>query len=264
MSNNEETIIAFTRLQRSFHNHLLHFMVFFIITGLPLLSTSFSFLGSLFAIPYDFIGSVYTDLSTSGLTDNERLAAGLQVARIIHRITALFFVIMAIPFVAVQLAHIRKWAIWPEDSWSPVAFFDGIKGLWVNYISFGHARFGKFNVGQKLFAWTMIVAITTITASGFVLMFRDLFSQGIQEFCRFVHAASFVVIGVFLIVHLYLSLLPMNRQALNAMFGDGRLPIDYVKSHHQIWYEKLTGKSAELTTTEKVEPSVAEEELTTS
>jgi len=264
MSNHSESIIAFTRLQRSFHNHLLHFMVFFIITGLPLLSTSFSFLGSLFAIPYDFIGSVYTDLSTSGLTDNERLAAGLQVARIIHRLTALLFLIMAIPFVAVQLAHIRNWAIWPENSWSPVAFFDGIKGLWVNYISLGHFRIGKFNVGQKLFAWTMIVAITAITASGFVLMFRDLFSQGTQEFCRFVHAASFVVIGVFLIVHLYLSLLPMNRQALNAMFGDGRLPIDYVKSHHPIWYEKLTGKRAELTTTEKVEPSVAEEELTTS
>jgi formate dehydrogenase subunit gamma len=103
MSNHSESIIAFTRLQRSFHNHLLHLMVFFIITGLPLLSTSFSFLGSLFAIPYDFIGNVYTDLSTSGLTDNERIAAGLQVARIIHRLTALFFLIMAIPFVAVQL-----------------------------------------------------------------------------------------------------------------------------------------------------------------
>ena len=116
MSDQQETVIAFTRLQRSFHNHLLHFMVFFIITGLPLLSTSFSFLGSLFAIPYDFIGSAYTDLSTSGLTDNERLAAGLQVARIIHRLTALLFLIMAIPFVAVQLAHIRNWAIWPENS----------------------------------------------------------------------------------------------------------------------------------------------------
>ena len=253
MSNHSESIIAFTRLQRSFHNHLLHFMVFFIITGLPLLSTSFSFLGSLFAIPYDFIGSVYTDLSTSGLTDNERLAAGLQVARIIHRLTALLFLIMAIPFVVVQLAHIRNWAIWPENSWSLVAFFDGIKGLWINYVSLGHARFGKFNVGQKLFAWTMIVAITAITASGFVLMFRDLFSQGTQEFCRFVHAASFVVIGVFLVVHLYLALLPMNRQALNAMFGDGGMPIDYVKSHHQIWYEKLTGKSAEPPSTDKKE-----------
>jgi formate dehydrogenase gamma subunit len=245
VSNDQETIIAFTRLQRSFHNHLLHFMVFFIITGLPILSTNFSFLGSLFAIPYDFIGSVYTDLATSGLTDNERLALGLQVARIIHRLTALLFIIMAIPFVVVHLAHIRNWAIWPEDSWRPAAFFDGIKGLWVNYVSLGHARFGKFNVGQKLFAWTMIFTITAITASGFVLMFRGQFSQGTQEFCRFVHAASFVVIAVFLVIHLYLSLLPMNRQALNAMFGEGSLPIDYVKSHHQIWYEKLTGESVE-------------------
>jgi formate dehydrogenase gamma subunit len=253
MSNHQETVIAFTRLQRSFHSHLLHFMVVFIITGLPLLSTSFSFLGSLFAIPHDFIGSVYTDFSTSGLTGNERLAAGLQVARIIHRLTALLFIIMAIPFVSVHLLNIRSWAIWPEDRWSPAAFFDGIKGLLVNYIFLGHARFGKFNVGQKLFAWTMIAAITAITASGFVLMFRDLFSQGIQEFCRFVHAASFVVIGVFLIVHLYLSLLPMNRQALNAMFGDGSLPIDYVKSHHLIWYEKLTGKTPESVSAEKEE-----------
>ena len=264
MSNDQETIIAWTRLQRSFHNHLLHFMAFFIITGLPLFSTSFSFLGSFFAIPYDFIGSVYTDMSTSGLTDNERLALGLQVARIIHRITALLFIITAVRFVAVQLICIRKWAIWPEESWSPAAFFAGIKGLWVNYVSLGHARFGKFNVGQKLFTWTMIAAITAITASGFVLMFRDNFSQGIQEFSRLVHAASFVVIGVFLIVHLYLSLLPMNRQSLNAMFGDGRLPIDYVKSHHTIWYEKLTGKRAEQISAEKVEPSVAEEKLTTS
>jgi formate dehydrogenase subunit gamma len=93
-------------------------------------------------------------------------------------------------------------------------------------------------------------------------MFRDLFAQGIQEFCRFVHAASFVIIGVFLIVHLYLSLLPMNRQSLNAMFEDGRLPIDYVKSHHQIWYEKLTGKSAEPPSTDKKEQESVEGELT--
>jgi len=242
MNNHAENISAFTRLERSFHKHLLHFMVFFIITGLPILSTNFSFLGSIFAIPYDFIGSVYTDLSTSGLTDNERLAVGLQVARVIHRITALFFLILAIPFVVIQLAQIRSWQIWPEDSWGPVAFFDGIKGLWVNYVSLGHVRIGKFNVGQKMLAWTMIVCITAITVSGFVLMFRDLFSQEIQEFCRFVHAASFVVIGVFLIVHVYLATLAMNRQALTAMFGDGNLPVDYVKSHHPIWYEKLTGE----------------------
>jgi formate dehydrogenase subunit gamma len=257
-SNHSETVVVFPRSQRSFHNHLLHYMIIFIITGLPLISTSFSFLGSFFALPYDFLGSVYTDLSTSGMTDNERLAVGLQVARVIHRITALFFIISAIPYVVTNLVNIRSWAIWPEDSWGPTAFLDGIKGLWVNYVALGHARFGFFNIGQKLFAWTTIAVMTAITASGLVLMFRDNFSQGIQEFCRFVHAASFVVIGVFLIVHLYLSLLPMNRQALNAMFGDGTLPMDYVKSHHQIWYEKLTGKSAATPSTDKKEQESVE------
>lgn len=246
-----ETIVAFTRLQRSFHNHLLHFMIFFIITGLPLLSINFSFLGSLFALPYEFVGSVANEFSTSGLTDNARLALGLQVARIIHRITALLFVIMAVPFVIVELINIKSWAIWPEDSWSPMAFIEGNKALITNYVLLKHARFGKFNVGQKMFAWTMIATMTAITASGFVLMFRDFFSQDVQEFCRFIHAASFVVIGVFLIVHLYLSLLPMNRPALNAMFGDGTLPMDFVKSHHEIWFEKLTGKKADSTSSNR-------------
>jgi len=242
MNEHPETIVAFTQLQRSYHNHVLHYMIFFIITGLPLLSTSFSFIGSFFAIPYDFLGGAYPVLSASGLTDNERLSAGLQVARVIHRITALLFVVHTIPFVVVQLIHVRSWAIWPEDSWGPAALFRGIKGLWVNYVCFGHVRIGKFNVGQKLFAWTMILAVTAITLSGFVLMFRDQFSEGVQEFSRLVHAASFVTIGVFLIVHLYLALLPMNRPPLYAMFRDGGLPTDYVRSHHAIWYENLTGK----------------------
>jgi formate dehydrogenase gamma subunit len=239
MSERRDAIVAFTQLQRSFHNHLLHFMIFFIITGLPLLSNSFSFLGSLFAIPYDAFGGLFLDTSTSGLTDNERLSAGLQVARVVHRLTALFFILNAIPFVAVQLLHIRKWAIWPEGRWNVPSAVEGFKGLFINYIMFGHVRIGKFNIGQKLFAWTMIGAILAITGSGLVLMFRNQFPEGVQEFSRLVHAASFVVIGVFLIVHLYLALLPMNRQSLYAMFRDGTLPVDYVKSHHALWYDKL-------------------------
>ena len=242
MSDHQDTIVAFTQQQRSFHNHLLHFMIFFIITGLPLLSPSFSFLGWLFALPYDFFRSVFLDLATSGLTDNERLAAGLQVARVIDRLTALFFIIMAIPFVAVQLVQIRKWSIWPEDRWSLAAFFEGIKGLWINYVSFGHVRIGKFNVGQKLFAWTTIMTMLAITASGLGPMFREHFPQGVQEFSRLVHAASFVIIAVFRMVQFYLGLIPMNRQLSHAMFGDGTLPVDYVRSHHPIWYENLTGQ----------------------
>jgi cytochrome b subunit of formate dehydrogenase len=34
----------------------------------------------------------------------------------------------------------------------------------------------------------------------------------------------------------------MNREARNTMFDDGYLPSDYVKNHHQNWYEKLCKK----------------------
>ena len=36
MSNHQENIEAFSLMTRSFHSHLLHLMVFFIITGLPI------------------------------------------------------------------------------------------------------------------------------------------------------------------------------------------------------------------------------------
>ena len=94
---------------------------------------------------------------------------------------------------------------------------------------------------------------------------RGHFSEGVQEFSRFVHAASFVIIAVFLIVHLYLALIPMNRQSLYAMFGDGNLPIDYVRIHHPILYENLTGqKIPDPIPAENDEPSVADEKLKSS
>ena len=47
-TNGETNIIAFNGLQRWFHKHIIHFMVIFIITGLPIFSTKFSFLASFF------------------------------------------------------------------------------------------------------------------------------------------------------------------------------------------------------------------------
>ena len=45
-----------------------------------------------------------------------------------------------------------------------------------------------------------------------------------------------------LLLHIYLALSPLNRKAFHAMFGDGKLPLDHVREHHPIWYEKLEAK----------------------
>lgn len=238
-TNGETTILAFNGLQRWFHKHIIHFMVIFIITGLPIFSSHFSFLAAFFSVSTDFMGSADPALATLGLTSAERLAGGLQVARVLHRFTALLFLLTAIPFVIHMLINIRQWKLWPDESWSPVSLLKGFSELWKTYILFGHGRFGKFNTGQKLFAWSMIICVIAITGSGFMLMFRDTFSTAAQEQARLVHGISFILIGLLLPVHIYLSLIPMNRHGIRAIFRDGNIPLSIVREHHPIWYEQL-------------------------
>lgn len=238
-SNTETYITAFSGMQRWFHKHIIHFMVLFFITGLPVFSTNFSFLASMFSAPHDAISFAGAGGPALGETPADRLAGGLQVARILHRVTALFFVMTALPFCLTMLAFVRRWKIWPEQSWGPRALFRGLGELWTTYVRLEHGRFGKFNTGQKGFAWLMILAVAAITGSGMVLMFRDLFSQAFQEQARFVHAVSFVFISLLLPVHIYLSLIPMNRHGLRAIFRDGLMSADAVREHHPLWYEEL-------------------------
>ncbi len=238
-TNGETYIIAFNGLQRWFHKHIIHFMVIFIITGLPIFSTHFSFLASFFCVPADFITSTDPELATVGLTSADQLARGLQVARVLHRFTALLFILTAIPFAFHMLINIRRWKLWPEESWSPAALLKGFGELWKTYILFGHGRFGKFNTGQKLFAWSMIISVIAITGSGFMLLFRDAFPVAVQEQARLVHAAAFIMITLLLPVHIYLSLIPMNRHGLRAIFRDGNIPVSTIREHHPIWYEQL-------------------------
>jgi len=196
-------------------------------------------LASFFSVSADFITTADHELATVGFTSAELLAKGLQVARVLHRFTALLFILTAIPFAIHMLINIRQWKVWPDESWSPFALLKGFGELWKTYILFGHGRFGKFNTGQKLFAWTMIISVIAITGSGFILMFRDFFAIAVQEQARLIHVASFIIIFLFLPIHIYLSLIPMNRHGLRAIFRDGNMPVSTIKEHHPIWYEQL-------------------------
>lgn len=61
----------------------------------------------------------------------------------------------------------------------------------------------------------------------------------VQEQARFLHAASFVLIDLLLPVHLYLSLIPVNRHGLRAIYRDGKMEVATVRDHHPLWFEQL-------------------------
>lgn len=216
----DNTVLAFNSWQRWFHIHLIHFVLLFILTGLPILSSSFSFLGEF----YQWIYGLLTGKETT-------YADGIVFAQMLHRGISVLFMLTIVPFVIVMLKDIKSWHVFPEKNGS---IAEGIKQLNVAYVEGKHAKFGKFNMGQKLMAWTMIAAVSALVISGVMLM-----GNYFVELARLLHVAAFAGMIVALVFHVHFATLPVNRKAFWAMFRDGKLPMDEVKKHHPLWYEKL-------------------------
>ncbi len=232
---NDKQVQAFTGVQRWYHKHIIHFMFFLTITGLPVFSHNFTWLGYLYAVPYDFLTGANSII----------LADGINTARMLHRIIALMFVLSSIPFVIVMLKDIKNWQIWPEDKWTIGALISGIKEVVFTYTTFKHGKIGKYNVAQKLMAWAIIGCTLGIAVSGIILMFRGQFSLDVQEWLRSLHAVCFVLLCIMMVAHIYFAVFPINREGLRSMFGDGKLSLEHIKHHHPLWYEKLIRKKGQ-------------------
>lgn len=229
----DKRVEAFSQMQMWYHKHIIHIMIFFVLTGLPILSEQFRFLAYIFGVPATWAAGGIAMTSSA-----DTLATGIQVARTLHRVMALIFALVSIPFVMVMLKDISKWNIWP-NRWGIGAFFSGLGEISKIYLGFKHGRIGKYNAGQKLGAWVIIITTVLLAVSGFVLMFRDLYTPDLVANMRAVHATSFVVLGAMLVVHMYFGMHPINRHGLKAIFRNGEIDEKTIKEHHPLWYEKL-------------------------
>ncbi len=219
-----KNIIAFSPAQIFYHKSIIVLMFFFVLTGLPIISSSFHWIAYGFGLPFDFIGE----------QNGAALTLGIQVCRMIHRVAALLFFLISIPFAGMQLLQIGKWHIWPESE------ADGLAGLKSSYIDFKQARQGKYNAGQKIAAYIFIITICLLAFSGFVLWFRGLFSPATWDLARTLHDIGFALLLPTLLGHIYFGVHPLNRAGFKAMFGNGELESKEVASHHPLWFEKLT------------------------
>lgn len=220
-------ITVYGNMERFFHSHLVHFVSFLTISGLPVLSHKFDFIAYGAGIP------------VAALTNNQDvLSAGMSFMRFIHYTSAFLLTLMAIPFLFIMLTKLTKLSIWP-DRWGFRAIIDGIGDMWKFYIKQEHVSFGKMNIGQKAFAQLTVICMFILTISGYMLIFRDSFSIEIAAYARGAHAISFVILAIALIVHIYFAVHPTNKNSYKAMFKTGEMDVDFIKDHHGIYYDKL-------------------------
>lgn len=133
----------------------------------------------------------------------------------------------------------------------------------------GHPPAKKFNAGQKIIFWSVILLGGSISASGVALLFPfefDMFAatfdklrglgitslpiygplpETLTPHAEMMHAqvwhavVSFVLMGI-IIAHIYIGSLGMEG-AYDAM-GSGEVDLNWAKEHHSLWVEEETAK----------------------
>jgi formate dehydrogenase subunit gamma len=104
-----------------------------------------------------------------------------------------------------------------------------------------HPPARRFNAGQKLIFWIVVLAGAAVSVSGYLLMFpfslTDIAGMQLDQVIHSVIAVLFVAV---ILAHVYIGTLGMEG-AFEAM-GTGAVDLNWAKEHHRLWLEEELGK----------------------
>ena len=101
-----------------------------------------------------------------------------------------------------------------------------------------HAPAHKFNAGQKLLYWFIVLGGAAMIISGFMLMFPFYYGMTVanMELAQVFHAVVGVLFVALIVAHIYLGTLGMEG-AFESM-SNGTVDVNWAKEHHNLWYEE--------------------------
>lgn len=251
---------------RGFHEGALPWIGAIVIIGMLLLLALFYFIR----------GRIRTQAGESGI----RILRFNALERLAHWMTATAFIILAItglnfifgkrllmPLIGPDA--FSSWTIWAKyaHDFTAWAFMLGVLFMlvvWVwdnlpdrydlNWLKVAggffdksnktHPPAGRFNTGQKLIFWAVVLGGISLSVSGIFLLFPFSFADvnGMQM-AQYVHAVVGVIMVAVIIGHIYIGTLGMEG-AYDAM-GSGTVDLNWAKEHHSAWVEKQQAKAGE-------------------
>lgn len=104
-----------------------------------------------------------------------------------------------------------------------------------------HPPADRFNAGQKLIYWIVVLGGGLVAASGYLLMFpfygTDIANMQLAQVVHGVVAVLFIAV---MLVHVYMGTIG-EEGAFEGMW-DGTVDENWAKQHHPIWYEREAAK----------------------
>jgi len=96
----------------------------------------------------------------------------------------------------------------------------------------------RFNAGQKMVYWIVVLGGGLVAASGYMLMFPFYLTDisGMQT-AQVVHGVVAVLFVAVMLAHIYIGTIGMEG-AFEAM-GNGSVDVNWAREHHKLWLEEV-------------------------
>ena len=101
----------------------------------------------------------------------------------------------------------------------------------------------RFNAGQKLIYWIVVLGGGAVAITGYLLMF-PFYTSGIEgmQIAQVVHSVVGVLFVAAMIAHIYIGTIGMEG-AFEAM-GSGSVDVNWAKEHHGLWLAQQKAREA--------------------
>jgi formate dehydrogenase subunit gamma len=101
-----------------------------------------------------------------------------------------------------------------------------------------HPPARRFNAGQKLIFWAVVLGGAALSVTGVVLLFPAL-AGGYEnwQLAQVVHGVVSAVLIAVMIAHIYIGSVGMEG-AFDAM-GSGEVDLNWAREHHSLWVEEM-------------------------
>lgn len=100
----------------------------------------------------------------------------------------------------------------------------------------------RFNAGQKMIYWIVVLGGTAMAISGYLLIFPFYGTDiGDMQIAQVVHSVVAVLFVAAMLAHIYIGTIGMEG-AFEAM-GSGEVDLNWAREHHRLWLEQQQART---------------------
>jgi formate dehydrogenase subunit gamma len=162
----------------------------------------------------------------------EAFAALSQAGKVAHNF-------LAFPFMAGLVLMLLVWIADNIPDRTDLGWLKAAGGL----LGHDHPPAGKFNAGQKLIFWSVILGGAALSVTGVMLLF-PFWGTTIadMQLAGLVHSLIAAGLVAIMLAHIYIGSVGMQG-AFDAM-GSGEVDLNWAREHHALWVEREKNRAA--------------------